>query len=84
LRHAPGQSELSGGAQRPYHTRTREKVAAIPERAEATGSHIVRHARDVLSGDHGGYFIDPDGHYREITRAPMFQFVPDGPLIIDL
>jgi len=66
-----------------HNTRTKEQVAAILARAEAAGGAIVKHAQDVFWGGHSGYFSDPDGYFWEVAWAPMFQFAPDGSLLID-
>ena len=66
-----------------HNTRTKEEVSAILARAETAGGTIVKHAQDVFWGGHSGYFADPDGHFWEVAWAPMFQFAPDGSLLID-
>jgi uncharacterized protein len=66
-----------------HNTRTKEEVAVILERAEAAGGTIVKPAQDVFWGGHSGYFADPDGYFWEVAWGPMFQFAPDGSLLID-
>ena len=66
-----------------HNTRAKEEVAAVLARAEAAGGTIIKHAQDVFWGGHSGYFADPDGYFWEVAWAPMFQFAPDGSLLID-
>ena len=67
-----------------HNTRTKEQVAEVLALAAAAGATIVKAAQDVFWGGHSGYFADPDGHYWEVAWAPMFDFAPDGSLLIDL
>ncbi len=66
-----------------HNTRTKEEVSAILARAEAAGGTIVKPAQDVFWGGHSGYFADPDDHFWEVAWAPMFQFAPDGSILIE-
>jgi catechol 2,3-dioxygenase-like lactoylglutathione lyase family enzyme len=72
-----------GGITLAHNVRTREAVGTVLAQAEAAGARIVKAAQDTSWGGHSGYFTDPDGYYWEVAFAPMFQFAPDGSLILD-
>ena len=79
---APGHGGFSG-ITLAHNTRTKEEVAAVLTKAAAAGATILKTAQDVSWGGHSGYFADPDGHIWEVAWAPMFEFGPDGALLID-
>lgn len=66
-----------------HNTRTKEEVSAVLAQAEAAGGTIFKYAQDVFWGGHSGYFSDPDGYFWEVAWGPMFDFAPDGSLLVD-
>jgi predicted lactoylglutathione lyase len=65
-----------------HNTRTKEEVDQVLELAERAGGVIVKPAQDVFWGGYSGYFTDPDGYFWEVAWADIWEFNPDGSLVV--
>jgi predicted enzyme related to lactoylglutathione lyase len=71
--------ELGRGASTfSYNVRTKEEVAPLLAKAEATGGRILRPASDVYWGGYIGYFADPEGTIWEVSHNPYSPLAQDG------
>jgi len=62
--------------------RTDAEVDALMSTALAAGATLLKHAHETSFGGYSGYFADPDGHVWEAVRAPGFEFMADGRVIL--
>jgi len=62
--------------------RTDAEVDALMSKALAAGATLLKHAHETSFGGYSGYFADPDGHVWEAVRAPGFEFMADGRVIL--
>lgn len=65
-----------------HNTRKKEDVDNILQLAEKSGGTIVKPAQDTFWGGYSGYFADPDGYLWEVAYGEMWEFNPDGSLVI--
>jgi len=79
----PGSAASKYGITIAHNTKTKDEVDAHLKQAEKAGGKIVKPARDVFWGGYSGYFSDPDGYLWEIAYADLWQFNPDGSLVIE-
>ncbi|UYZ84820.1 VOC family protein [Entomomonas sp. E2T0] len=65
-----------------HNTHSEEQVEQILKQAELAGAKIIKPAQTTSWGGYHGYFTDLDGYLWEIAYGAMWQFNPDGSLLI--
>ena len=80
---SPREKPEFSGVTLAHNTKTREEVDVILQQAQSAGGRIEKPAEDVFWGGYSGYFSDPDGHLWEVAYSDLWQFHPDGSLIIE-
>ena len=81
LQEIPSKASFSG-ITIAHNTRTAEQVEQILEQAAKAGANIIKPAQTTSWGGYHGYFTDLDGYLWEIAYGAMWQFNPDGSLLI--
>ena len=71
-----------GGITLAHNVPERALVDEVLARATAAGATILKPAADAFWGGYHGYFTDPDGYAWEIAWGPMFEFSPEGHLLL--
>lgn len=77
----PNKSSFSG-ITLAHNTHSEEQVEQILKKAENAGATIIKSAQATSWGGYHGYFTDLDGYLWEIAYGAMWQFNPDGSLLI--
>ena len=71
-----------GGITLAHNVPERDQVDAALARAVAAGATLLKPAQDAFWGGYHGYFADLDGYPWEVAWGPMFEYAPDGALLL--